>query len=87
MLQIIRPLPLIAENLGYTVIYAPCLALVPESPQQHDYEFLNGIKGEGDFGFQIPIGSALPRDKEYNSIVQLNFVSWNEKCHCYRIEV
>ena len=68
----------IAENLGYKVNYAPSLALVPESAQQQGYEFLNGIKGEGAFGFQIPIASALPGDKGYSPIVQLNFVSWNE---------
>ena len=49
-----------------------------ESAQQHGYEFLNGIKGEGAFGFQIPVASALPGDKAYGPIVQLNFVSWNE---------
>jgi hypothetical protein len=68
----------IAENLGYKVNYAPRLALVPESAQQQGYEFLNGIKGEGAFGFQIPVASALPGDKGYSPIVQLNFVSWNE---------
>jgi hypothetical protein len=68
----------ITENLGYKVNYAPSLALVPESAQQQGYEFLNGIKGEGAFGFQIPIASALPGDKGYSPIVQLNFVSWNE---------
>ena len=56
----------------------PDLALVPESAQQQGYEFLNGIKGEGAFGFQIPVASALPGDKGYSPIVQLNFVSWNE---------
>jgi hypothetical protein len=68
----------IAENVGYKVNYAPSLTLVPESAQQQGYEFLNGINGEGAFGFQIPIASALPGNKGYSPIVQLNFVSWNE---------
>lgn len=41
----------IAENLGHKVNYAPSLALIPGSAQQQGYEFLNGIKGEGAFGF------------------------------------
>ena len=68
----------IAENLRYKVNYAPSLALVPESAQQQGYEFLNGIKGEGAFGFQIPIASALPGDKGYSPIVHLNFVNWED---------
>ena len=66
-------------NIAYFIATdAPRLALVPESAQQQGYEFLNGNKGEGAFGFQIPVASALPGDKGYSPIVQLNFVSWNE---------
>lgn len=66
----------IADNLGYKVNYAPSLTLIPESARQQGYEFLNGIKGEGAFGFQLPVASALPEDKGYSPIVQLNFVEW-----------
>src|ERR671925_438136 len=65
------------KNLGYKVNFAPSLALIPESALQQGYEFVNGIKGEGAFGFQIPVASALPGDKGYSPIVQLNFVKWN----------
>lgn len=68
----------IAENLGYNINYAPTLILVPESAQQQGYEFVNGINGMGAFGFQIPIATALPRDKGYSHIVQLNLVNWND---------
>ena len=68
----------ITENLGYKVNYAPSLSFVPESAQQQGYEFLNGIKGEGAFGFQLGVASALPKDKGYSPIVQLNFVKWND---------
>jgi hypothetical protein len=68
----------IAENLGYDINYAPTLTLVPESAQQQGYEFVNGINGTGAFGFQIPIATALPGDKGYSPIVQLNLVSWND---------
>jgi len=67
----------IADNLGYKVNYAPSLTLIPESARQQGYEFLNGIQGEGAFGFQLPVASALPEDKDYSPIVQLNFVEWN----------
>jgi hypothetical protein len=68
----------ITENLGYKVNYAPSLSFVPESAQQQGYEFLNGIKGEGAFGFQLGVASALPKDKGYSPIVKLNFVKWND---------
>jgi hypothetical protein len=68
----------IAENLGYDINYAPTLTLVPESAQQQGYEFVNGINGMGAFGFQIPIATALPGDKGYSPIVQLNLVNWND---------
>ncbi|HZD83720.1 MAG TPA: hypothetical protein VE076_12670 [Nitrososphaeraceae archaeon] len=38
---------------------------------------MNGVKGEGSFGFQLPVASALPGDKNYTPLVQLNFVKWN----------
>jgi hypothetical protein len=66
----------ITENLGYNVNYAPSLSLVTESAQQPGYEFLNGIKGEGAFGFQLGVANALPQDKGYSPIIQLNFVRW-----------
>jgi hypothetical protein len=68
----------IAENLGYDINYAPTLTLVSESAQQQGYEFVNGIKGIGAFGFQIPIATALPGDKGYSPIVHLNLVNWND---------
>ena len=68
----------IADNLGYKVNYALSLTLIPESARQQGYEFLNKIRGEGAFGFQLPVASALPEDKDYSPIVQLNFVEWND---------
>ena len=68
----------ITENLGYKINYAPSLSFVPKSAQQQGYEFLNGIKGEGAFGFQLGVASVLPKDKGYSPIVQLNFVKWND---------
>jgi hypothetical protein len=69
----------IDDTLGYQVNYVLSLTLIPESARQQGYEFLNGIKGEGAFGFQLPVASALPEDKVYSPIVQLNFVEWKKK--------
>ena len=66
----------ITKNLGYKVNFAPSLALIPQSGRQQGYEFINGITGEGAFGFQVPVASALPGDKDYSPIVQLNLVKW-----------
>ena len=67
----------ITKNPGFKVNFAPALAFVPESARQQGYEFINGVRGEGSFGFQLPIASALPGDKNYSPLVQLNFVKWN----------
>jgi hypothetical protein len=67
----------ITKNPGLKVNFAPALAFVPQSSRQQGYEFINGVRGEGSFGFQLPIASALPGDKNYTPLVQLNFVKWN----------
>lgn len=67
----------ISNNLKFKVNFAPSLAFIPESSRQQGYEFLNGVRGQGAFGFQLPVASKLPTDKDYSPIVQLNFVKWN----------
>lgn len=67
----------ITKNPGFKVNFAPALALSPESTRQQGYEFINGVRGEGSFKFQLPVASALPGDKNYTPLVQLNFVKWN----------
>lgn len=67
----------ITDNLGYEINFAPSLSTIPGSAVQQGYEFLNGVKGEGAFGYQIPVAAALPGDEGYSPIVQLNFVEWN----------
>ena len=67
----------ISRNLKYKVNFSPSLALIPESSRQQGYEFLNGVRGQGAFGYQLPVASKLPIDKDYSPIVQLNFVKWN----------
>ena len=67
----------ITKNPRFKVNFAPALALSPELTRQQGYEFINGVRGEGSFGFQLPVASALPGDKNYTPLVQLNFVKWN----------
>jgi hypothetical protein len=67
----------ISRTLKYKVNFSPSLALIPELSRQQGYEFLNGVRGQGAFGFQLPVASKLPVDKDYSPIVQLNFVKWN----------
>ena len=67
------------EASGHKINYAPLLSSsISSSSLQQGYDFLNGIKGEGSFGFQLPISSALPGEKNYSPLVHLNFIKWNE---------
>ena len=68
----------ISESLGQMINFAPLLASVPNLYLQQGYDFINGIEGNGSFGFQIPVASAMPGEKDYSPLVQLNFVKWND---------
>jgi hypothetical protein len=63
-------------SLGHRINYVPELASIPKPYIQQGYDFLNGVKGEGSFGFQLPVASALPGDKGYSPLVQLNLIKW-----------
>jgi hypothetical protein len=67
----------ITKSTGFKVNFAPALALVPISARGQGYDFLNGVKGDGSFGFQTPVANAMPGEKGYSPLVQLNFVKWN----------
>ena len=68
----------IFENTGWHVNYAPILSQLPNTGLSQGYEFLNGIKGRGAFGFQLPVASSTPDDENYNPLVHLNLVKWND---------
>jgi hypothetical protein len=68
----------INDSFGHRINFAPLLSSIPKLYIQQGYDFINGIKGEGPFGFQLPIASALPGDKYYSPLVQLNFIKWNK---------
>ena len=68
----------ITNNTGFKVNYAPNLALTPESARQQGYVFVNGIKtSESPMGFQLGVASALPGEKGYSPLNQVNYVKWN----------
>lgn len=68
----------ISDSVGHKINYAPSLTSIPQSAIQQGYEFLNGVKGSGAFGHQLPVATALPGDRGYSPIVQLNFVRWSQ---------
>ena len=68
----------IFENTGWHVNFAAGLTQLPNSQLSQGFEFLNGIKGLGAFGFQLPVASSTPDDEDYNPLVRLNLVRWNE---------
>jgi hypothetical protein len=68
----------ITNTTGFKVNYAPNLASTPESALQPGYVFVNGIKAsESPVGFQLGVSSALPGEKGYSPLSQLNYAKWN----------
>ena len=68
----------ITNNTGFKINFAPNLALTPDSSRQQGYDFVNGIRTSGSpMGFQLGIAGALPGEKGYSPLYQLNFVKWN----------
>jgi hypothetical protein len=66
----------ITNNTRFKVNFAPSLALAPESARQQGY--LNDIKtSESPMGSQLGVASALPGEKGYSPLSQVNFVKWN----------
>jgi hypothetical protein len=61
----------ITQRQGHKINFAPLLSSIPNQYLQQGYDFLNGIRGEGPFGFQLPDGSALPGG-EYSPLIHLN---------------
>jgi hypothetical protein len=68
----------IFQNTGWRVNFAPILTQIPNSTLSQGFEFLNGIRGPGAFGFQLPVASGIPDDENYNPLLHLNLVKWNE---------
>ena len=68
----------ITNTTGFKVNFAPNLALTPDSARQQGYVFVNGIKtSKSPVGFQLGVSSALPGEKGYSPLSQVNYVKWN----------
>lgn len=68
----------ITNTTGFKINFAPNLAFTSDSSRQQGYDFVNGIRTSGSpMGFQLGIASALPGEKGYSPLYQLNFVKWN----------
>ena len=69
----------VTNTTDFDINYAPSLANTSESARQQGYVFTNGIRGEGQAGFQLPVASSTPDDDEnYSPLFAINYVEWNE---------
>ncbi len=69
----------VTNTTDFDINYSPSLANTSESARQQGYVFTNGIRGEGQAGFQLPVASSTPDDnKKYSPLFAINYVQWNE---------
>jgi len=72
--------PRVAETLtkmmGPKVLVVPSLREVPARLLADVYVFMNGVKGEGPFGFQPDVFDTAPGDAKYTPLRRVNIVSW-----------
>ncbi|MGD9673867.1 MAG: hypothetical protein AB7U98_10370 [Candidatus Nitrosocosmicus sp.] len=68
----------ITNLTGFKTNYAPVLAQTPDTARSQVYAFTDGVAGNGQFGFQLPVTVGKPGDEGYSPIWQLNLVSWND---------
>ena len=69
----------VSNSTKFEINYAPSLANTSESSRQQGYVFINGIKGDGSSGFQLPVASATPNDDGYSPLFEINYVKWNDE--------
>jgi hypothetical protein len=67
---------LITNKTGFKANVAPVLSKTPADVLGQAYAFMNGINGEGLFGFQSQVLSAKPSNNGYSPLYQLNKVQW-----------
>ena len=68
----------VTNTTNFNINYAPSLANTSESSRQQGYVFTNGIRGEGQAGFQLPVASSAPDDENYSPLLAINYVEWND---------
>ena len=69
----------VSNSTKFKINYAPSLANTSEPSRQQGYVFINGIKGEGPYGFQLPVASATAGDEGYSPLFEINYVKWNDE--------
>ncbi len=69
----------VSNSTKFEINYAPSLANTSESSRQQGYVFINGIKGDGPYGFQLPVASATAEDEGYSPLFEINYVKWNDE--------
>ena len=67
---------LITNKTGFKANVAPVLSQTPTDVLGQAYAFMDGINGDGLFGFQSSVLSAKPGDNGYSPLYQLNKVQW-----------
>jgi hypothetical protein len=68
----------VTNTTNFDINYAPSLSNTSDSSRQQGYVFTNGIKGEGQAGFQLPVASSTPDDEKYSPLFAINYVEWND---------
>ena len=75
----------VSNTTGFSVNYAPVLANTSNSSTQQGYVFINGVKGEGPFGTQLSVASAIPGEDGYSPLFEINYVKWNSNSTSNRV--
>lgn len=68
----------VTNTTNFDINYAPSLSNTSDSSRQQGYVFTNGIRGEGQAGFQLPVASSAPDDENYSPLFAINYVEWND---------
>ena len=77
----------IFENTGWPINFVSILSQLTNIGLSQGFEFLNGIKGQGAFGFALPVASRPLMMRIIAPLVHLNLVKWNDNVTVKRFEV
>ena len=69
---------MLTRMMGPKVLTVPSLAKIPQDLLADVYVFTNGLKGDGPFGFQVDVFSAVPGDARYTPLRSVILVTWRE---------
>jgi hypothetical protein len=69
---------MLTRMMGPKVLTVPGLAKIPRDLLADVYVFMNGLKGDGPFGFQVDVFSTVPGDARYTPLRSVVLVTWRE---------